>query len=139
MRSRASTELLASPQDVWAFVSEPFHLPDWFPGISTVEPDRRGFAAGARWRVCRAEASLFRRPESEDTLLVSAVEPRVLFAFELVHARVRVRLSLASLGAARTRADLGVEEPFTISFSRGRVAKDTLARLYDLVQTGAAT
>ena len=37
--------------DVWGFLAEPYHLSDWWPGILGVEPDRRGFAPGARWRV----------------------------------------------------------------------------------------
>ncbi|HUF01730.1 MAG TPA: SRPBCC family protein [Gaiellaceae bacterium] len=136
--SRASIELLAVQDDVWAFVSEPYSFADWWPGIATVEPDRRGFAAGARWRVRRREASLFRRAEAEDTLLVSAVDPPSRFAFELARAKVRATLVLVPHGPDRTRAELRAQEPFTLSFTRGRLAKDALARLYDLVQTSAA-
>ena len=138
MISRASSELLAPLDDVWAFVSEPYNLADWWPGIATVEPDRRGFAAGARWRVRRREASLFRRAESEDTLLVTAAEPSARFAFELARARVRADLALVPVAGRRTRADLRAWEPFTLSFTRGRLAKDALDRLFDLVQTGAS-
>ena len=46
----ASRELLAPRADVWAFLAEPFHLSNWWPGITGVEPDRRGFAPGARWK-----------------------------------------------------------------------------------------
>jgi uncharacterized protein YndB with AHSA1/START domain len=135
--SRASLELLAPVEDVWAYVSEPHHLADWWPGIGAVEADRRGFSAGARWRVRFAEPSLLRRAEAEDTVLVTAVEPSARFAFELVRARVRADLTLRPSGS-RTQAALRVEEPFTLGFSRGRRAMDALDRLYDLVQTGAA-
>ena len=47
----ASRELLASRGDTWGFLAEPYHLSDWWPGMLSVEPDRRGFAAGARWQV----------------------------------------------------------------------------------------
>ena len=47
---RATRDLLAPRADVWAFLSEPFNLPDWWPGISGLQPDRRGFAPGARPR-----------------------------------------------------------------------------------------
>ena len=47
----ATRELLAAREDVWGFLAEPYHLSDWWPGIVGVEPDRRGFAVGARWRV----------------------------------------------------------------------------------------
>ena len=40
-----------SRADVWGFLAEPYHLSDWWPGIVGVEPDRRGFAPGARWKV----------------------------------------------------------------------------------------
>lgn len=39
--------------DVWAVLSKPYHLSDWWLGYSGVEPDRRGLAAGARWKVVR--------------------------------------------------------------------------------------
>ena len=136
-QSRASLVLLAPLADVWSYVSDPHHLADWWPGLGAVEPDRRGFAAGARWRVRSAEPSLLRRAEADETLLVTVVEPASRFAFELVRARVRVELSLAAAGADRTLAELRVQEPFTLGFSRGRRAKEALDRLYDLVQTAA--
>ena len=135
--SRASIELLAPPEDVWAYLSQPYHLSDWWPGLGTVEPDRRGFAPGARWRVRTREASLFRKAEAEDTLLVTVVDAQSRFAFEVVRARVRADLMLAPLGSDRTHAELVVEERFSLGFSRGRLAKDALSRLYDLVQTSA--
>ena len=33
----ASLELLAPREHVWAFLAEPYHLPDWWPGITGVE------------------------------------------------------------------------------------------------------
>ena len=47
----SSLELLAPRADVWAFLAEPYHLSDWWPGITGVDPDLRGFAPGARWRI----------------------------------------------------------------------------------------
>ena len=135
--SRTSLELLAPVEDVWEYVSEPHHLADWWPGIGAVEPDRRGFAVGARWRVRFAEPSLLRRAEAEDTLLVAVIEPPARFAFELVRTRIRAVLVLRPAGE-RTEAELHVEEPFALGFSRGRRAKEALDRLYDLLQTGAA-
>jgi hypothetical protein len=134
----ASVELLASLDDVWSYVSEPYHLPDWWPPIATVQPDRRGFAAGARWVVRMREASLLRKPDAEDVLVVHDVEPRERFVFEIVRVKVRAELRLSAAGSERTRATLTVEEPSRISFARGRLARDALDRLHDLVQTGAA-
>ena len=138
MRSSASVVLLAPPEDVWAYVAEPYNLADWWPGVASLEPDRKGLARGARWRVRTSEPSLLRRADDVDTLLVTAVEPRARVVFELVRARIRAELSLARAEGERTRAELRVQEPFTLGFSRGRRAKQALERLYDLVQTGAA-
>ena len=44
----AKRELLAPIHDVWGFLADPHHLPDWWPGIAGVEPDRRGLGRGAR-------------------------------------------------------------------------------------------
>lgn len=133
----ASVELLASVDDVWAYVSEPYNFPDWWPPVATVEPDRRGCAAGARWAVRTREATLFRKPETEDVLVVHASEPTERFTFEVVRAKVRAELTLTPVGPERTRATLTVAEPFRISFARGQLAKDALARLHDRIQTGA--
>jgi uncharacterized protein YndB with AHSA1/START domain len=134
--ARAERELLARPEDVWAFLAEPHHLPDWWPGIGGVEPDRRGVSVGARWRVRRSDASLLRKAEAEDTLLVTAVELTHRFAFELVAAKLRVELALEPLGANRTRAALVVDGPLLLAFSRN-LPKTALARLHDLCQTAA--
>jgi uncharacterized protein YndB with AHSA1/START domain len=134
--ARASRDLLASPEDVWAFIAEPRHLADWWPGVAAVEPDRRGLAPDARWRVRRSGASLFRKAEAEDTLVVTAAEPAHRFGFELVQARLRAELLLAP-GPGGTRAELVVEGPFLLAFSKS-LPKNALARLHDLCQTAAA-
>ena len=133
---RASRELLASPEEVWRYLAEPYHLSDWWPGIATVEPDRRGFAAGARWRVRSNEPTLFRRADAEDTLLVRAANPISLFAFDLVQAKLKAELALEQTRPAVTAAELSVSGPFLFGFSRS-LPKDALARLHDLLQTGA--
>src|SRR5438874_1271620 len=95
MRVQASRELLTARTDVWAMVAEPYNLPDWWPGVSGVQPDRRGTAAGARWQVIAgSEPTLFRRPDATGTLLVTAADPPRLFSFQLVADRISVRLDL---------------------------------------------
>jgi uncharacterized protein YndB with AHSA1/START domain len=132
---RASRDLLASPEDVWSYLSEPYHLSDWWPRIATVEPDRRGFAAGARWQVRSSEPTYFRRAASEDTLLVREARPMSIFAFELVKAKLTAELVLEQVGPAVTRAELSVSGPLLFGFSRS-LPKDALDRLHDLCQTG---
>ena len=133
-RYAAERVLLAPVEDVWAFVAEPYHLSDWWPGISGVEPDRRGVAAGARWKV--QGPSYLRKPETLGVLLVHAVEPRRLFAFELPSEHMVAELTFRPLEARRTEAALTVEFPWWNIF-RGTLPKQALARLYDLVQTAA--
>jgi carbon monoxide dehydrogenase subunit G len=130
----ASADLLATPADVWAFIAEPRQLADWWPNVATVEPDRLGLAAGARWRVRSREATWFRRANTEDTLLVHVAEPGQRFVFELVRARITADLRLAEVGPGRTRADLAASGSLLGGFTRS-LPRDALARLRALVQT----
>jgi uncharacterized protein YndB with AHSA1/START domain len=133
----ASRELLASRADVWKFVSEPYHLPDWWPGIGGLQPDRRGFAPGARWQVVgENRPSLLRRPNMTGTLLVLAVDPYERFAFQLTGERLDVDLRLSEPQPDRTLARLTVSGPMLVGLRRGMPAK-ALGRLHALVQTAA--
>jgi uncharacterized protein YndB with AHSA1/START domain len=138
VRMQAARELLASRADVWGFLAEPYHLADWWPGASGVQPDRRGFAQGARWEVVGGrEPTLFRKAGTGGTLLVTAVETPRLFAFQLVADRLDVRVELAPISADRTRAVVTVEGPWLIAFRR-TLARRAVNRLYALCQTAAA-
>jgi Polyketide cyclase / dehydrase and lipid transport len=138
MRVSASCELMASRPEAWAFLAEPYHLPDWWPGVAGVQPDRRGAAAGARWQVVRgSEPTLFKRPEATGMLLVTAADPPRLFAFHLVGERLDVRVELEATTAERTRAAVTVEGPWLIAFRR-TLARRAVNRLYALCQTAAA-
>ena len=136
-RYEDSRELLAPRADVWAFVSEPFHLPDWWPGVSGVRPDRRGFAPGARWEVLGPDRpSLFRKPNMSGMLVVLAVEPFERFAFHLTGERLDVELRLAAAAEDRTAATLAVSGPMLVGLKRS-LPRTALARLHNLVQTAA--
>lgn len=131
MRS-ATVELLASRADVWAFLAEPYHLTDWWPGITGVEPDRRGFAEGARWKaIVRDWNLLLGTRRIETTLVVRAVEPYERFAFHLLATKLDAEVRLAATAEDRTTA--------TVSASRGsaRLPRTAAKRLHDLVQTAA--
>ena len=133
----ASRELLASRADVWAFLSEPFNLPDWWPGIGGVQPDRRGFAPGARWQVVGdSRPSLLRKPNLTGMLLVLAVEPYERFAFQLTGERLQVELRLSEPEPKRTLAQLTVSGPALVGLRRSLPGK-ALTRLHALVQTAA--
>src|SRR5436190_134346 len=76
MRLRSTRRLLAAQDEIWALLSEPYHLADWWPGYSAVRPDRRGLAVGARWTVTRSDRpGLLRTPRGEGILVITRVEP----------------------------------------------------------------
>ena len=133
-RYAAERVLIASLDDVWAFVAEPFNLPDWFPGVSGVQPDRRGMAPGARWQVLGPDRpSLLRKPDAAGKLLVLDVVPMRRIAFQLTGQRLDAELELEPVGAG-THATLAVEAPL-LTVSRSFPQK-ALQKLYELCQSG---
>ena len=106
--------------------------------MSGVQPDRRGSAAGARWQVVASrEPTLFRKPGATGTLVVTASDPPVLFAFQLIAEKLDVRVDLEATVADRTRATVTVEGPWLIAYRR-TLARRAVGRLYALCQTAAA-
>jgi uncharacterized protein YndB with AHSA1/START domain len=135
---RASRELLASRDEVWAFLADPYNLPNWWPRLAGVQPDRRGLAPGARWHVQGPnEPSMLRRPEAVGALLVRDVRPPRRLEFHLTGDRLDVELELEEVAADRTRATIQIRGPWLIGLSRS-LPRQVLARLYALLQTGAA-
>ena len=145
MEAQASRELAAPRQDVWALVSEPYHLPDWWPAYRGVQPDRRGLAKDARWTVRRAPASGFfaqaswRRPEAEGLIVIRHVDPGLELRWHDVQQRLDVALALANAGEERTRATVTVGGPWWRMLPEGGsdLPGRSLQRLYDLCQTAA--
>lgn len=132
----AARTLLAPLDDVWAFLAEPYNLGDWWPGVSGVEPDRRGFAPGARWKVIGPDRpSYFRKPQMTGTLVVLDVVPKERLAFQLTGDRIDVELTLRPAGEKSTEVTLTVDVPWLIGLRRSfpRVALD---RLHGLLRTG---
>jgi uncharacterized protein YndB with AHSA1/START domain len=135
-RYAADRTLLAPLADVWAFLAEPYNLADWWPGISGIEPDRRGLAPGARWKVVgSAEPTYFRRPQATGTLLVLAVQPRERIAFQLAGDHIDAELTLRATDEARTEVSLVIEGPWLIGLRRA-FPRQALARLHALLRTG---
>jgi uncharacterized protein YndB with AHSA1/START domain len=133
-RYAAERVLFAPLEDVWTFLAEPFNLSDWWPTISGVEPDRRGLAAGARWKVVAPnEPSLFRRPQASGTLIVLDVVPMRRIAFQLPAERVDAELELEPVDENRTKAVLTVEGSWLM---RGSFPRRALDRLQSLLRTG---
>lgn len=133
----ASRELLAPRADVWAFIAEPHHFADWWPGVAGVQPDRRGLAEGARWDVYGSDRpTLFRRSTSTGKLLVLAVWPLERFGWLLTGDHIEGDLRLEEIDAERTRATLTVDAPWLVGFSKS-LPRKALARLHALCQTSA--
>jgi uncharacterized protein YndB with AHSA1/START domain len=137
VRVTASRELLAARPDVWRFVTEPYHLADWWPGVAGVQPDRRGSAAGGRWQVATGtEPTFLRRPSASSVLVVTASKAPVLFAFHLTAEQLDVRVDLEATAADRTRVAIEVQGRWLFAYRR-TLARRALSRLYALCQTGA--
>ncbi len=135
-RYAADRILLAPLDDVWAFLAEPYNLADWWPGVSGVEPDRRGLAAGARWKVVGPmQPSYFRRPQATGTLVVLAVEPRERLAFQFAGDHLDAELTIRAVDESRTEVSLVVDGPLLIGLRRG-FPRQALARLHSLLRTG---
>jgi uncharacterized protein YndB with AHSA1/START domain len=137
MKIAAKRELLAPPADVWAFLSEPHNLPDWWPGIAAVHPDRRRTAPGARWKLTRTgQPSLLRKAGSGEGLVVTEAREQARFAFLLPEDRLQVEVKLQPRGHDRTTAEVIVTGPILWG-TRRLLARLALGRIYDLCQTSA--
>jgi uncharacterized protein YndB with AHSA1/START domain len=135
-RFAADRTILAPLDDVWAFLAEPYNLADWWPGVSGVEPDRRGLAPGARWKVIGPDRpSYFRRPQMTGVLVVLDVVPRERIAFQLTGDRIDADLTLRAVDAKSTDVSLIVDGPFLIGLRR-RFPAEALGRLHSLLRTG---
>src|SRR5919201_5261653 len=136
-RVAAVRELLAPREYVWAFIAEPRHFADWWPGVAAVEPGRRGFVEGARWEIRTAgRPTLFRRATSSGMLLVRAVRAPELFAWTLTGDHIDAELRLDARGDDRTVAVLELEAPWLLGLSRA-LPRRALTRLHALCQTAA--
>jgi uncharacterized protein YndB with AHSA1/START domain len=136
-RVSAQRELLASRRDVWDFVAEPHHFPDWWPGVAAVRPDRRGFAEGARWEIVGTIRPTFlRQAASSGTLQIRAIEPLERFVFYLSGDHLELELRLQATAEDRTRAILTVDGTFVWGMNRS-LPRRALNRLHALCQTAA--
>jgi uncharacterized protein YndB with AHSA1/START domain len=136
----ASRVLLASREDVWAIVAEPFHLPDWWPAYTGVEPDRRGLVEGARWTVLRSRTPGFlRKPRGKGLIVIQRVSPGEELAWLDLSQNVEAGLTLEDEGRG-TRATAFVDGPFWRLLAEGArgLPRLAVARLYDLCQTAAS-
>jgi hypothetical protein len=136
----ASRELLAPRADVWALVAEPYHLPDWWPAYTGVQPDRRGLAANARWNVVRGRRpGLLRKPRGQGLIVIKEVAHERLLRWHDVAQRIDAGVRLDVAGPERTLATAFVDGPFWRLYAEGArgLPGEAVARLYDLCQTAS--
>jgi uncharacterized protein YndB with AHSA1/START domain len=141
VKAEGVRDLIASRADVWAFLAEPSHLSDWWPGITSVRPDRRGLAPGARWEVVGPSSpTLFRKAYAGGLAIVRDVAPYERVAWYLTAERLTVEVTLAVIDEGRTRVRLTVDGPWRPeAFGRPRaLPRRALARLDSLCQTAAS-
>ncbi len=136
----ATRELDSPVRDVWAFLAEPFHLPDWWPGYSGVQPDRRGLANGARWQVRRSSRpGLLRKPGGQGLIIIRSVDPPFSLAWHDVQQKLDIEVTLETAGE-RTLATVRVGGPWLRLLPEGArsLPKKSLERLANLIQTSAS-
>ena len=136
----ASRELLASRSDVWELVSEPYHLPDWWPAYTGVKPDRLGLAPNARWEVVRSRApGFFRKPRGQGLIVIMEVAHERILRWHDVAQRLDAGVRLEEAGSGRTRAIAFVDGSFWRLYTEGarELPRRAVARLYDLCQTAS--
>ena len=141
MRAEASHEVLAPREDVWRFLAEPYHLADWWPTVSAVHPDARGFREGARWDVVGPTSpTLFRKGGATGLAIVKTIELHERVVWSLTADRLDLEVRLRSLGPDRTLVTVAVEgawRPEALGRPRA-LPKAGAYRLYELVQTAAS-
>jgi uncharacterized protein YndB with AHSA1/START domain len=136
----ASRELLASRTDVWELVSEPYHLPDWWPAYTGVKPDRLGLAPNARWEVVRGRTpGFFRKPRGHGLIVIKEVAHERLLRWHDVAQRLDAGIRLEEAGPERTLAIAFVDASFWRLRAEGarELPRQAVARLYDLCQTAS--
>lgn len=106
-RVKRSRTIAADPDDLWAVISDPHHLPRWWPGVERVED-----ATAGRWtkvlrspkgKIIRAD---FTRVESERPRRFSWRQELEESPFERVMSRSVTELSLDPAGGEGTRVEL---------------------------------
>ena len=135
----ATRVLLAPRAEVWAIVAEPYHLPDWWPAYSGVQPDRRGVAENARWTVVRSRTPGFlRRPRGQGLIVIQRVQPASELAWQDVAQHLEAGVRLEDEGR-NTRATVFVDGSSWRLLAEGArgLPRLAVARLYDLCQTAA--
>ena len=126
---------------MWSFLAEPYHFADWWPTVSAVRPDARGFREGARWEVAGpASPTLFRKGGATGLAIVKTIELHERVIWSLTVDRLDVEVRLAVVEPDRTVVTVAVEghwRPEALGRPRA-LPRVAVYRLYELLQTAAS-
>jgi uncharacterized protein YndB with AHSA1/START domain len=97
--TRSTRTIAAPPQDIWELISDPHHLPRWWPRVARVEGvEHDAFTevlASPRGRLVRADFDVVRADEQDLTLCWSQRVQDTPFARVLSAAHTELRLQPA--------------------------------------------
>ncbi|MEA2201914.1 MAG: hypothetical protein QOI89_2510 [Solirubrobacteraceae bacterium] len=118
--ARRSRTIAASAEDLWALISDPHHLPRWWPRVTRVEDVTADafteVMTTSRGKVVRADFELVQADEAERTLTWSQRVAGTPFARLLRSAETEVRLAPAQ--ASSTVVTIELRQALTGFFPR---------------------
>jgi uncharacterized protein YndB with AHSA1/START domain len=118
--ARRSRTIAASAEDLWALISDPHHLPRWWPRVTRVEDVTADafteVMTTSRGKVVRADFELVEADEAERTLTWSQRVAGTPFARLLRSAETEVRLAPAQ--ASSTVVTIELRQALTGFFPR---------------------
>jgi uncharacterized protein YndB with AHSA1/START domain len=118
--ARRSRTIAASAEDLWALISDPHHLPRWWPRVTRVEDVTADafteVMTTSRGKLVRADFELVQADEAERTLTWSQRVAGTPFARLLRSAETEVRLAPAQ--ASSTVVTIELRQALTGFFPR---------------------
>jgi uncharacterized protein YndB with AHSA1/START domain len=138
-RYAARRVLPATVDEVWAVLAEPDRFAEWWPGVESVDPGRRGLVPGGMWRLDGGtpNPSFRRRKQMGGSLLVVEAVPQSRVVFQLMDERIWVELDLEPDEDGQAAATLAVEAQRFSGVGRA-FPSEVLAKLAALVRPAAA-
>jgi len=113
--ARRSRTIAASVEELWDIVSDPHHLPRWWPRVARVEDVARGafteVMMTAKGKTVRADFDLVEADEQQRSLIWSQRVAGTPFARVLRSAETEVRLAAAQPAENLADATAGPQEP----------------------------
>ena len=120
--ARRSRTIAASAEELWALVSDPHHLPRWWPRVTRVEDVGGGafteVMTTAKGKAVRADFDLVRADEQLRSLTWSPRVQGTPFGRLLKSAETDVRLAPGQAGTAETEVTIELRQALTGFFPR---------------------